>query len=221
MSMIEKLAKDLIVTYDSGSEEDARMKLRRFLREIKNNEYQFKKVVHPYLMAECLYCILAIDEENDELKDEEYYKIVKLIYYCLLKNYIENSDVSVIDAKYRDVIGGSQMVCVLLCKYRPFIINTLLTGMLNYLPNFSEIIACNMLSLFGGIVKDASDRHIHHFIDSTASEEFEKIAKDLDSCFPTSERLQSLKEKMASVIQDVVKELEYSFSISTDDFDLF
>ena len=80
---------------------------------IKRDEWQFREVKHTYLIARAMYYLLRV---NDRLSSEDNGAIVRLVYYCLLRNYLENKDVLSTDIKYADLISGCELAFVVMCK---------------------------------------------------------------------------------------------------------
>ena len=96
MKSIEQIANEFMTAYSSGNEEETSRRANIFARAIKRDEWQFKKVEHTYAMARAMYYLLRA---NDRLSSDDSGAIVRLVYYCLLRNYSENSDVLSTDTK--------------------------------------------------------------------------------------------------------------------------
>ncbi|MBQ7966550.1 MAG: hypothetical protein IJ290_01370 [Bacteroidaceae bacterium] len=215
MRTIEKIAERFTSVYNSGNREDIDLEAKTFLREIKRDEYQFKNIEHPYAMACSLYYLL-IQDEYELLTNEEYCTIIKLIYYSLLSNYLKNKDVSIHDVEYRNVIGGSELACIVFDGNAKCLIHYILSGMLHYMPPYSEMHLRNQLLLFGGIVIDAHKRHVHYFSDELITRQFKTLTENISHLFPTDEELQKLKNESLPVIQDIFNNLGYSFRLPNE-----
>lgn len=206
MKLIEKLAKEFISEYSSGDRQSAVKTARIILREIEKDEWQFKGLAHNYAVARALYYLLSLEELS--LIDEEYRNIVKLAYYCLLKNYSENVDVEISDAKYSDIIGGSELAFVVICENVNFLHQQILVGALNYLPAYAQKHLLDQARLFSGIVKEAIENHYNYSLDENLSKKFRDMVQELYDNIPTDENLKSFKVGCLPVIQSISDEME-------------
>ena len=216
MKSIEQIANEFMAAYNSGNEVETSYRADVFARAIKRDEWQFRKVEHAYAIARAMYYLLRV---NDRLSNDDSGAIVRLVYYCLLRNYSENSDVLSTDAKYADLIGGCELAFVVMCKSGQFLMYRILSGALGYLPNIAQKHVVDQMFLFGGIVKEANEKGYHYFLDSDISTRFNNLLQEVYENIPIGEELQKYKDDCTSVIKTIYKELEYGFS--QDDIDLF
>ena len=118
MTFIEELTQEFVSMYTSKNEKEIIHKARFLVREINRNEFQFMMTKHPYAVARALYYLLS---DEAKLTDEESVPVAKLLYYCLLKNYLTNSNADVSDANFSDLIGGCQLGVIFMTKYIKFV----------------------------------------------------------------------------------------------------
>lgn len=215
---IEKLAKDFVSAYNSGNNDNIVSSMQSFLQSIDEKEYQFRMTTHTYFMAKALYYLML--QENQELiTDDEYDLIIKLLYYCLLKHYYENSTISSSDIKYEEVVNGSKLAFVLLAEYFDYLENKIIIGTLLYVPLYSSLHLRNQIYLFGGIVKESIENQYHFFSDEKLNRMFDECSQSLFQQLPTGETLQNLKMKVLPVIKSIYTNLEYGFSNNDFSFD--
>lgn len=217
MKTIEQLANEFMSAYNSADKEVTLRKADLLMKSIKKDEWQFTKVEHTYEVARSMYYLLKVEKE---LSNYDYETIVRLIYYCLLKNYAQNSDVISTDVKYKDLISGCELAFIVMCRNGQFLMYRLLSGALGYMPNFTQKHIVDQMLLFGGIVKDAYDNDYHYFIDRDISNSFSSLLQEVYENIPPSEELQSYKDNCMSVIKTIFKELENGFHYE-DDLELF
>ena len=160
-----------------------------------------------------MYYLLRV---NDQLSDNDCGSIVRLIYYCLLRNYSENSNVASTDTRYSDVIGGCELGFVVMCKSGQFLIHRILSAALGYMPNYAQKHVLDQMFLFGGIVKEAKEKGYHHFSDTEISKHFNSLLQDIYDNIPTGEELQMYKDDCISIIKTISKDLENSFTYNNE-----
>lgn len=219
MIKLELSAKEFLTSYYEKNEEDIIRAAKKFYEEFKRDEWYFKMVTETYLMTKALYYLLQLDEKL-QLSDNEYYSIVRLAYYCSLKNLSTNADIQIHDEKFADYIGCSEIGFIILCKYGQFLINSVLVGQLNYIPNYAQKHIVDQLFICGGIVKDTIERHHTYYIDEEIKRTVNDIIQnpDLYNKLPYGEVLQEYKTECLDVIQNIIKYIEYNFKIDDNDF---
>lgn len=217
MKSIDQLANEFMDAYNSGDEEVISRKADVFAKAIKRDEWQLKKVEHTYAIARAMYYLLRV---NNRLSNDDCGAIVRLIYYCLLKNYSENNNVLSTDAKYADFIGGCELAFVIMCKSGQFLMHRILSGALGYMPNFAQKHVVNQMFLFGGIVKEAKEKGYHHFLDTDISRRFNTLLQEVYENIPTGIELQLYKDDCAYAIKTISKDIENGFRYE-DECDFF
>lgn len=217
MKSIDLIANEFMDAYNSGDEEVTSRKAEVFAKAIKRNEWQFKKVEHTYAIARAMYYLLRV---NNRLSDDDCGAIIRLIYYCLLKNYSENNNVLSTDDKYADVIGGCELAFIIMCKSGQFIMYRILSEALGYMPNFAQKHVVNQMFLFGGIVKEANEKGYHHFLDTDISRRFNTLLQEVYENIPLGKELQLYKDNCTSVIKTIYKDIENGFRYE-DDYEFF
>ena len=155
-----------------------------------------------------MYYLLRVD---DRLSNDDCRAIVRLIYYCLLRNYSDNSDALSTDIKYADLVGGCELAFIIMCNNGEFLMYQILSGALGYLPNMAERYMVDQMFLFGGIVKEANEKGFHHFSDAEISRYFNSLLQEVYESIPSGEELIGYKDEYAPIIKTISKELEMSF----------
>lgn len=216
MESIEQIANKFMTAYNSWNEEEISRSADVFAKAIKRNEWQLSMVKNMYAMSQAMYYLLRV---NDRLSGDDSDAIVRLIYYCLLRNYSENSDVSAADVKYADLIGGCELAFVVMCRDGRFIMYGILLGLLGYMPNIAQKYVVDQMRLFGGIVKEAQEKGYHHFLDADTSASFHTLIQEVYEFIPVGDELQKYKRDNDSIIKTISKEIEVRFSC--EDYDEF
>lgn len=213
---IEELANDFITAYNSGNEERTVLKAKIFFGEINKNESQLRIITHHYTVARALYYLLQLENNQFSLTIEDATSILRLVYYCLLKNYMINSEVEPSKIKYADIIGGSELLCTTICRYGKLLMYNILSGSLHFMPNYSHKHLSNQLTLFGGIVKEANENNHYHSLDENITRQFNDFSKEAYQGLPINEDLRNLKAACNSVIQTIIRELELGLKMEDD-----
>lgn len=216
MESIEQIANKFMAAYNSGNKEEISRSADVFAKAIKRNEWQLRMVKNMYAMSQAMYYLLRV---NDRLSGDDSGAIVRLIYYCLLRNYLENSDVSVSDVKYADLIGGCELAFVVMCRDGRFIMYGILLGVLGYMPNIAQKYVVDQMRLFGGILKEAQEKGYHYFLDANTSASFHALMQEVYEYIPVGDELQKYKRENDSIIKTISEGIESGFSC--EDYDEF
>ena len=216
MESIEQIANKFMAAYNSGNKEEISCSADVFAKAIKRNEWQLSMVKNMYAMSQAMYYLLRV---NDRLSGDDNDAIVRLIYYCLLRNYSENSDVSAADVKYAYLIGGCELAFVVMCGNGRFLMYRILSCALGYMPNIAKKHIVDQMRLFGGIVKEAQEKGYHHFLDADTSASFHTLIQEVYESIPVGDELQKYKRDNDSIIKTISEGIECGFSC--EDYDEF
>ena len=216
MESIEQIANKFMAAYNSGNKEEISCSADVFAKAIKRNEWQLRMVKNMYAMSQAMYYLLRV---NDRLSGDDSGAIVRLIYYCLLRNYSENSDVSAADVKYAYLIGGCELAFVVMCGNGRFLMYRILSCALGYMPNIAKKHIVDQMRLFGGIVKEAQEKGYHHFLDADTSASFHTLIQEVYESIPVGDELQKYKRDNDSIIKTISEGIECGFSC--EDYDEF
>lgn len=215
MTTLENLLNEFLTNYRLGKKEEYSKVADILLNNIKRDEKQFAYTKHSYMAATALYQLFL--QKEKPLSYEQSEVVMKLIYVCLLNNFLDNKDVATSDSKYLDLIGGSQLAVIVLLQNPEFFTSILITTV-GYMPNYAQKILFNQLRLFGGIVKDAHERNIHYPIgDDRLSDFFESAYKEMYPGLPTGADLLSFEEGSISVLKNIRSYIQLSFKELDDD----
>lgn len=214
MTTIENLLNEFLTNYRLGKKEEYTKVANILLNNIQRDEKQFSYTKHSYMAATALYYLFIQHEKP--LSYEQSAEVTKLIYVCLINNFLDNKDVDSSDPKYLDLIGGSQLAIIVLLQNSDFFMSELITTV-GYMPNYAQMIMKSQLLLFGGIVKDANERHIHHRIDDQLYELYEVFHEQMYQRLPTGVDLRNLKNESATVLENIRSYIRMSFKEPDDD----
>lgn len=207
MGSIDEIAKNFMAAYNLGDKNELLRQYALLLSKVNSNEWEFRRIEHYYLVGKALYYLQEEDKANT-LTDEEYGTIDKLIYYCLLKNYLRNKDVYPTNEKYGDLIGGCELGVYIICMEHEYLDFELVKA--GFFPFYSRKHLQNQMLLFGGIVNEAKRRNCFYSTDM-----FQKITNGLEQQlnmrFPIEEDLQKLKIECLPIIESITTNLECGF----------
>ena len=217
MAIIDNLTKEFISAYTVDNKDEMYRLSISIIREIKRDTYQFKKAEHSYIVAKALYYIWNSDCA-DTISDSDGCDIIKLSYYCILKHYIDNYESVSSMTKYLDLISACELGVVLILENAEFIMYSVLSGELNYLPNYSQKHVRNQILLWGGTIKEAHRVQCNISMDESISQRYHRMMEDIDSQLPVGDSLQNFRNLTIEVIREICKGLELNFNIKDDDF---
>lgn len=213
MSFIEEIVQEFVSIYNSKNEKEISHKAKVLVRKINRDEFQFTQTAHPYAMATALYYLLS---DEAKLTEEECIPVAKLTYYCLLKNYLENSNTNVDDAKYTDFIGGCKLGIIFMTKFMRFIAFSVISGIAHYIPDAARKHLGHQILLFHKIVENAETMHFHHFFSEELEKEYREIILAFKQYMPKVTDISALKQKCSPIMEQICKDIESDCAMNTE-----
>lgn len=213
MTSIEILSANFLKAFYANAKEECGNSAKRIIRDIEKNEWQFKYIDDYYNVAKALY-YLNVQDDDGEISIDTNCAIYKLMYYCLLKNYI----LSNLHSNTASLINGAKLMLIILCEQSEYFMYGILTGQLGYMPNYAQKHIGDQLKLFGGIVKESNAANTNEQQDHFIDKRFSNLVSGLMPHMPSGISLESFKTGGLSSIGEIIKDLEIGF-ISSDDED--
>ena len=115
------------------------------------------------------------------------------------------------------MISACELGVVLILEDAEFIMYSVLSGDLNYLPNLSQKHIRNQILLWGGTEKEAQREHCNVSMDESISQRCQTMMTDIDSQLPIGDSLQNFRNITIEVIREICKGLELNFDIKDDE----
>ncbi len=212
MNQIETLADNFLKAYYANTREEYQTYAKKLIRQLEKDEWQFRKIENNYNVAKALY-YLNVQDDNDEISTDTNCTIYKLMYYCLLKNYISSTQ----KGDLNSLIKGSKLALIILCEQAEYFMYGILTGELGYMPNYAQKHIGDQLKLFGGIVKEIGQSISDELNDSFINRRYSEMAFELTPHFPTGINLESYKTGCISTIRKIANDLESRFVYPEED----
>lgn len=194
---IDEIAQKIVSSFNTENSEMLKKETQNMVFQIKNYESMFSVVRKPYLVAKSLYFMLT----EDYLSEDNQISCVKLAYFCLLKNYLENIDKKPCDLEYEDLVKGCKLALVLISMQNQYLMYSVIAGQASYINPQTHI--RNQVLLFGGIVKEAEMAHCSFPIEDVINKYFVDIYKELYLHLAVGNDLAILKEKSTPVIKNI------------------
>ena len=194
---IDEIAQKIVSSFNAENSEVLKNETKNMLFQIKNYESMFSVVREPYLVAKSLYFMLT----DEYLSEDNQISCVKLAYFCLLKNYLDNIDKKPCDMEYEKLVTGSKLALVLISMQNQYLMYSVIAGQASYIN--PQIHIRNQVLLFGGIVKEAEMAHCSFPLENVINKYFEDIYKELYLHLPIGNDLAILKEKSTPVIKNI------------------
>ncbi len=208
---IDQLAEKIILSFNAEDRTELKESTKFMLHKMKYHENMFSVVKRPYIVAKSLYFMLT----EDYLSTEQQMSVVKLIYLCLLNNYLKKCDTKYGDADYEDLVSGSKLALVLFSMQNQFLMYSIIAGQAGYMNPETHL--RNQMLLFGGIAKEAETAHINFPLEEIINNYFVDIYKKLFPHLPTEAQLAILKDQCIPVIKTIKRELSFNLK-GLDDF---
>lgn len=204
---IDQLAENIVSSFNADDRATLKETTKFMLHKMKYHEGMFSVVKRPYIVAKGLYFMLT----DDYLSTEEQMSSVKLIYFCLLNNFLKNCDCKYGEAGYEDLVSGSRLALVLFSMQNQFLMYSIIAGQAGYINPETHL--RNQMLLFGGIVKEAETAHVNFPLEDIVNKYFVDIFKELRPHLPIGERLAAIKEQCTPVIKSIERALALTLSI--------
>ena len=194
---IDEIAQNIVSSFNADDTIMLKMKTKDMLRQINSNESMFSVVQHPYLVAKSLYFMLT----EDYLTEDEQISVIKLVYFCLLNNYLKNSGCKSGEAGYDDLVSGCKLALVMISMQNQYLKYSIISGQARYINPETHI--RNQILLFGGIAKEAEIAHCTYPLEDVINSYFVDIFNELYRHFPIGRDLAILKENCTPVIKNI------------------
>lgn len=156
---IDQLAENIVSSFNADDTATLKETTKFMLNKMKHHEGMFSVVKRPYIVAKSLYFMLT----EDYLSTEEQMSAVKLVYFCLLNNFLKNCDSKYDEAGYEDIVSGSKLALVLFLMQNQFLMYSVIAGQAGYINPETHL--RNQMLLFGGIAKEAEAAHVNFPLD--------------------------------------------------------
>ena len=205
---IDETAKKIVSSFNTGDTVMFKRETQYMLSLIRHEEDMFSVVKCPYLVAKSLYFMLT----EDFLSVDEQTSCVKLTYFCLLNNYLKNSDKKPGDPGYEDLVSGCKLCFVLIFMQSQYLMYSIIAGQCLFVNPQTHI--RNQMLLFGGIVREAKTAHCDFLLEDVIESYFSDCFEEAYCYLPTGGDLLALKESCAPVIEKI--EMEVCSNLSDD-----
>lgn len=202
---IDQLAENISSSFNADDRATLKETTKFMLHKMRHHESMFSVVKRPYIVAKSLYFILT----EDYLSTEEQMSAVKLVYFCLLNNYLKNCDSKYGDAGYQDLVSGSKLALVLFSMQNQFLMYSIIAGQAGYINPETHL--RNQMFLFGGIAKEAEVAHINFPLEDMINKYYVDIFRELRPHLPIGEQLAVIKEQCAPVIKNIKRDISINF----------
>ena len=147
---IEEIAQKIVNAFTSNNDTLMKQETKKMLHQIEYDESMFSVVKKPFLVSKSLYFMLT----QEYLSDEEQMSAIKLCYFCLLKNYLQNKDRKAGEPEYEDLVSGSKLALVLISMQNQFLTYSVVAGLMLFVNPQTHI--KKQVLLFAGIAIPAS-----------------------------------------------------------------
>lgn len=195
--IIDDIAQRIVSSFNVGDSIKLKEETMKMLRRIDKEESMFSVVNKPYLVAKSLYFMLT----EDYLSEDNQMSVVKLCYFCLLKNFLKNIDKRPGDLDYEDLVSGSKLALVLISMQNQYLMYSIIAGQANYVNPDTHM--RNQILLFGGIAKEAQMTNHNFYIEDVINGYFADIFNELYSHLPIGNELALIKTKAAPIIKTI------------------
>lgn len=202
---IDQLAENIVSSFNVDDRASLKEATNFMLHKMKHHEGMFSVVKRPYIVAKSLYFMLT----EDYLSTEEQMSAVKLVYFCLLNNFLKNSDSRYSDAGYEDLVSGSKLALVLFSMQNQFLMYSVIAGQAGYINPETHL--RNQMLLFGGITKEAETAHVNFPLEDIINNYYVDIFKELRPHLPIGEQLAAIKEQCTPIIKNIKRDISFNF----------
>lgn len=194
---IDEIALKIVSSFNTGNDVTLREETKKMLYIMNNEESMFSIVKQPYLVAKSLYFMLT----EDFLSEDDQMSCVKLAYFCILRNYLQNCDKRPGDAKYEDLVSGCKLGLVLIMMQNQFLMYSIIGPQAGYINPDTHM--RNQMLLFGGIAKEAEISHVNFPLEDVINSYFLEFFNEYNQHLPIRSELSLLKQTNTPVIKNI------------------
>ena len=209
---IDEIAQKIVSSFKEDNAVVLKENTMDMLHQIEYYESRFSVVKHPYLVAKSLYFMLT----EDYLTEDNQVSCIKLIYFCLLNNYLKNKDRKSVDPEYEELVSGCKLALVLILMQNQYLMYPIIVGQAKFINPETHI--RNQILLFGGIVKEAEMTHSIFPLEEVINRYFAEIFKELNNHLPIGKELTVLKENCTPVIENIKTSIDSNLKEFEDCF---
>lgn len=204
---IDEIANRIVSSFNEENTVILKNETKNMIFQINNYESLFSVIKKPYLVAKSLFIMLS----EGFLTEDDRISCIRLAYYCLLMNYINNIDKKPTEPEYEDLVSGSKLALVLISMQNQYLMYSIIAGQAHYINPQTHI--RNQTLLFGGIAKEAENAHFIFPLEGIINKYFMDVFHELSDYLPSGRDLANLKENYTPVI----KNIKTSISINLND----
>lgn len=205
---IDEIAQRIVTSFNEENTLALKNATMEMIWEIDENESMFSIVECPYIVAKGLYFMLT----EDYLSVDNKMAVVKLAYFCCLRNYLNNMNKKKGDAGCEDLVSGCKLAMVLISMQTQYLMYGVIVRQTDYVNPQTHL--RNQMLLFGGIAKESEINQCIFPLEDVINGYFREIYAELDGNLPTGKNLVMLKETCTSVIEDIETMISINFKES-------
>ena len=209
---IDEIAQNIVNAFRGDNDILLKQETKKMLHQMDFDESMFSVVKYPYLVAKSLYFMLT----QEYLSDEEKMSTIKLCYYCLLKNYLQNMDRKAGESEYEDLVSGSKLALVLISMQSRFLTFSVVMGLMLFVNPQAHV--RNQVLLFAGIAKESENANLVIPLEDVIKDYYEEIYNELNTHthLPIGTELTMFKESCTPVIKKIASHLRSGFKEPPD-----
>ena len=207
---IDEIAQQVVTAFNADNTREMRRHTELMCQKFNREEGMFSIVKRPYLVAKSLYFMLT----EDYLSAEDQMECIKLAYFCLLKNFLDNKDCHPTDTGYELLVQGSKLCVVLISMQHEYLMYSVIMGEAHNV--LAEKHIRNQIQLFTGIVKEAKINDYNFLAEDIINKYFQDIFTELYEHIPTGQTLYNIKNDETPAIKSMVTNISLNFK---EDFD--
>lgn len=211
---IDEIAQNIVNAFTSDNETLLKQETKKMLHQMDFDESMFSVVKRPYMVAKSLYFMLT----QEYLSDEEQMSTIKLCYFCLLKNYLQNKDRKVGEPGYEELVSGSKLALVLISMQNQFLMFSVVASLMLFVN--PQIHIKNQILLFSGIAKESENTNCVFPLEDVIKDYYEDIYKELNCHLhvPTGRELAAHKDSCTPIIKEIATNISINLK-EPPDFD--
>ncbi len=211
---IEEIAQKIVNAFTSNNDTLMKQETKKMLHQIEYDESMFSVVKKNFLVSKSLYFMLT----QEYLSDEEQMSAIKLCYFCLLKNYLQNKDRKAGEPEYEDLVSGSKLALVLISMQNQFLTYSVVAGLMLFVNPQTHI--KKQVLLFAGIAKESETTNYVFPLEDVIKDYYVDIYRELNRHLqlPTGRELAALKDSCTPIIKSIATNISVNLK-EPPDFD--
>lgn len=199
-----KVVDKILVSHQNKDFDRVQSLFNEFVEIFNLQNLSLKLIRHHYSIAKALYYVL-IDDFNAKISESERRKINLILYYCLLKGYLNSISRN---NWHSEALGICKLATVFLTQNDMYLLSCL-----NFISNFSIKHIEDQKLFFISVINDAVSKNFNCSSDEVINDHYDCISNRLHKKLLTGVNMLNLTNTTPTEFTNISKAIELNFKM--------